>query len=293
MDIAQRIERSIEQTISRARAPGSPPKLGQAMQYAVFPGGARIRPKLCLSVALTCGDDNPAMADAAATAIELLHCASLVHDDLPCFDDAEMRRGKPSVHRAHGEPVAVLAGDALIILAFEILARRIPDNPERAATLLRIITGAVGMPFGITAGQAWESEDGAILADYQRAKTGSLFAAATAAGGAAAGADASLWQTLGERLGEAYQVADDIADVIGDPDLLGKPTGQDATFGRPNAVAAHGMDGAAKRLTTLIVEAIDSIPPSPGQAVLRQQILQESRRFMPKGMAIEIPVSAL
>lgn len=288
MTIEQRIERSLTNSLDRACRAGSPPKLGQAMRYAVFPGGARIRPKLCLSVALTCGDDAPRMTEAAASAIELLHCASLVHDDMPCFDDAATRRGKPSVHRAYGEPVALLAGDALIILAFELIARVIPDHPDRAATIMRTIAGAVGMPFGITAGQAWESEDDAILADYQRAKTGSLFAAATAAGGAAAGHDASLWQTLGERLGEAYQIADDIADVAGEAESLGKPTGQDAQFGRPNAVSVHGMDGAVSRLKGLIAEAIESIPPSPGQEQLRQQIVQESLRFMPRGMPVDV-----
>lgn len=288
MDVGSRIERGLKQALFRGRATGAPPKLGEAMDYALFPGGARIRPKLCLSVALTCGDDDPALADAAAGAIEMLHCASLVHDDLPCFDDAEMRRGKPSVHRAFGEPLAVLVGDALIVMAFETLARRIPNNPERAATAMRIVAGAVGMPFGIVAGQAWESEDDAILADYQRAKTGSLFAAATAAGGAAAGGDPNLWQTLGERLGEAYQVADDIADVAGDSKSLGKPTGVDAARGRPNAVAIHGMDGATTRLKTLVQEAIESIPPSPGQDALRRQILSESRRFMPADLALDV-----
>ena len=100
------------------RRPGQRP-----LRYAVFPGGARIRPRLCLAVAQACGEDQPAVTDAAAAAIELLHCASLVHDDLPCFDDAPLRRGKPSVHRAFGERLAVLAGDALIVLAFETLAR--------------------------------------------------------------------------------------------------------------------------------------------------------------------------
>ena len=99
------------------------------MRHAVLPGGARVRPQLCLSVAQACGDDLPEMSDAAAAAIELIHCASLVHDDLPCFDDADLRRGKPSVHRAYGEPLAVLAGDALIVMAFEALARAAQGEP--------------------------------------------------------------------------------------------------------------------------------------------------------------------
>lgn len=288
MDIAARIEECLNQALDRVSATGSPPRLAQAMRYAVFPGGARIRPKLCLAVALTLGDDDPRIANAAAIAIEFLHCASLVHDDLPAFDNADMRRGKLSLHRAYGEPLAILSGDALIVLAFEVLAQRIPDNPQRVATLMRIVASAVGMPFGIVAGQAWESEDHALLADYQRAKTGSLFAAATAAGGAAAGADAALWQTLGERLGEAYQVADDIADVAGDAAKLGKPVGQDATYGRPNAVAQHGLEGATKRLKLLVCEAIESIPPSPGSAMLRDQILAESRRFIPSTILADV-----
>ena len=125
------------------RAPGRPPLLASALRYAVFPGGHRIRPQLCLAVARACGDERSRSADAAAAAIELLHCASLVHDDLPCFDDADMRRGKPSVHAQFGEPIAVLAGDALIVLAFETLAReasaerlalpRLASSPRRSA----------------------------------------------------------------------------------------------------------------------------------------------------------------
>ena len=122
---------------------GCPPRLADALRYAVFPGGARIRPRLCLAVAPACGDDDPAASDAAAAAIELLHCASLVHDDLPCFDDADLRRGRPSVHRAFGEPLAVLAGDALIVLAFETLARGARRCARRGSVALVRIIGRV------------------------------------------------------------------------------------------------------------------------------------------------------
>ncbi len=123
MNPLARIELAVEAAIESVERPGCPPGLSAAMRHAVVPGGARIRPKLCLAVAGACGADDPALVDAAATSIELLHCASLVHDDLPCFDNADMRRGKPSVHKAFGQPLAVLAGDALIVLAFEIIAR--------------------------------------------------------------------------------------------------------------------------------------------------------------------------
>src|SRR3954453_642744 len=179
MDAATRIELALTVAVTRAEAPGCPPRLGAALRHAVFPRGARIRPKLCLAVAAACGDDDPTAADAAAAAGELLHCASLVHDDLPCFDDAPIRRGKPSVHLAFGEPLAVLAGDALIVLAFQTLARAAAFAPDRLTTLLLTVGGAVGMPLGIVAGQAWECEPEVELEAYQQAKTGALFAAAT------------------------------------------------------------------------------------------------------------------
>src|SRR5579863_1816223 len=113
MDASERIETTLKRAIILAQGSGAPPLLASAMHYAVFPGGHRIRPQLCLAVAKACGDRHPSATDAAAAAIELLHCASLVHDDLPCFDDAATRRGKPSVHAKYGPPIAVLTGDAL------------------------------------------------------------------------------------------------------------------------------------------------------------------------------------
>src|ERR1700761_9802643 len=114
MDVAVRIEKALNDAVGLAGQPGCPPRLAAAMRAAVFPKGARVRPRLCHAVASACGDDEPDATDAAGAAIELLHCASLVHDDLPCFDDAPLRRGKPSVHTAFGERLAVLSGDGLI-----------------------------------------------------------------------------------------------------------------------------------------------------------------------------------
>lgn len=285
MDTTLRIEQALEAAVARAEVPGAPAKLAAALRYAVFPGGARIRPRLCLAVAGACGDDDPALADAAATAIELLHCASLVHDDLPCFDNAETRRGKLSVHRAFDEPLAVLAGDALIVMAFEGLAREGALSPHRLSGLLLTISRSVGMPFGIVAGQGWESEPDAVLERYQRAKTGSLFVAATVAGATAAGVDPGPWRILGECLGEAYQVADDIRDVAADPEELGKPRGQDAALGRPSVVAELGLAGAVARLEGLVGEAVESIPPCPGAAALRELVLLQVKRLVPKQLA--------
>jgi geranylgeranyl diphosphate synthase type II len=251
----------------------------------VFPGGARIRPRLALSVAEACGDDQPAVSDAAAASIEFMHCASLVHDDLPCFDDAATRRGKASVHRAFDERLAVLAGDALIVLAFETLARGVAAAPKRLPALLKILGRAVGMPGGIVAGQAWECEPVVVLADYQRAKTAALFSAATMAGAAAAGREPGPWRMLGERLGEAYQVADDLRDVAGNAEELGKPVGRDAALGRPNAARELGLTGAIQRLKQLVGAALESIPVCPGSDALRAHILVEVQQLLPKELA--------
>jgi geranylgeranyl diphosphate synthase type II len=284
MDVASRIEQALSMAIARAEVVGSPPLLAAAMRHAVFPKGARIRPRLCHSVAAACGEDHAAATDAAGAALELLHCASLVHDDLPCFDAADIRRGRPSVHKAFGEPLAVLAGDALIVLAFQTLAR-ISCAPERLAALTLTIANSVGVPTGIVAGQAWECETEIDLAQYHRAKTGALFAAAAVAGAAAAGAEAEPWRLLGEKLGEAYQVADDIRDAAADEDEIGKPVGQDLVHQRPNAVAAYGLDGAVQHLHRLVRDAIEAMPPCSNGAELRALMLSEARRLVPARLA--------
>jgi geranylgeranyl diphosphate synthase type II len=285
MDAMTRIERALTGSMARADAPGAPPGLAAAMRHAVFPRGARIRPRLCMAVAAACAEDAPGLTDAAAAAIEFLHCASLVHDDLPCFDDAATRRGKPSVHRAYGERLAVLAGDALIVLAFQTLAWAGAAAPQRLAPLLLVVGRSVGMPLGIAAGQAWECEDRIDLAAYHRAKTGALFAAATVAGAAAAGGEPEAWRAMGEYLGEAYQVADDIGDAASDADELGKPVGQDAAHGRPSAVASFGLNGAIDRLEDLAAAAAASIPSCPGEDGLRKLIRSEAHRLVPKHLA--------
>ncbi len=282
--VKQLIDGALRAALALGHAGGAPPTLQRAVQHAVFPGGARLRPRLCLAVAAACGNPRPATAAAAAASIELLHCASLVHDDLPCFDDAATRRGLPSVHAAFGEPLAVLAGDAMIVLAFENLAQSATDGCDVLAGLVALLSRAVGMAEGLCAGQAWESETDVDLAAYHRAKTGALFAAATEAGARSAADSRSGWADFGLRIGAAYQVADDLRDAVARESEVGKPVAQDARHQRPNAVLELGCRGALGRLHELIGDAVAAVPDCPGRVALVTQIEREARSFLPADM---------
>lgn len=279
-------EHTLAIAIREAGGNSCPPLLSQALEYAVFPGGARVRPRLCLAVALANENSEPRLAAGAAAAIELLHCASLVHDDLPCFDDATERRGKPSLHAKFGERIAVLTGDALIVAAFQQLAQlgSSVGHPARLASVTGIVARGVGGPAGICAGQAWECEPRVDLDHYHQAKTGALFVAATCAGAASAGVDPGPWRRLGSSIGAAYQVADDIQDAIADPEVIGKPTGIDVALDRPSAVRELGLDGAVRRLEQCIAEGLDSIPQCAGRNLLLQVVKKQSSRFFPQGV---------
>ena len=279
--LSRRIEAAMVRTLALGGSSQAPQKLLSALQYATFPGGARIRPTILTSVAMACADDQPELTDAAAAALELIHCASLVHDDLPCFDNADVRRGKPTVHRAYSEPLAVLTGDSLIVLAFHALSYVSNSSPARAMKLIQILARQTGMPNGICAGQGWESEEKIDLSAYHRSKTGALFVAATQMGAVAAGQDAEQWYELGARIGEAFQVADDLRDVIFSEAELGKPAGQDSLHDRPNAVAELGLDGAQSRLKDILAGAISSIPSCPGEAQLAQMVTLQAKKIMP------------
>lgn len=285
MDATKRIDRGIERALAFATAVNRPPKLSEALRYVVLPGGARVRPRLCLAVAMACGDRNPEAADAAAVAIELLHCASLVHDDLPCFDNAAIRRGKPAAHMKFGEELAVLTGDALIVLAFETIARECAVTPAVMAPLIVTIGRAVGMPHGIVAGQGWESEPKIDLEEYHQAKTAALFTGATAAGAIAGGANPDRWMDLGNALGAAYQVADDLHDMKAEDGEMGKPCGQDAVLARPNSVREFGVRGAIACLEKRVEEAVEAIPECRGAETLRALIRNEATRLVPKNLA--------
>jgi geranylgeranyl diphosphate synthase type II len=161
-------------------------------------------------------------------------------------------------------------------------------RPQRLATVLQRVARGVGMPLGIVGGQAFECEPHVVLADYQRAKTGALFVAATMAGAESAGAAAEPWRALGECLGEAYQVADDIRDVVADAHSLGKPTGRDAALGRPSSARLHGLAAAARHFVDLVDRAVDSIPVCPGRLQFQALVRAEGERLVPAAMCMDL-----
>ncbi len=237
------------------------------MHHAVFPGGRRIRPRLALAVgaALAETPEDRELVLRAACSVELVHCASLVHDDLPCFDDAEVRRGRLSVHQEHGESTAVLVGDALLALGFELLAAPGP-HPVRALALLRELARATGSQRGIIGGQAMECElpvsapgltgpDAVQLNRYHHLKTTPLFCFATSVGALASGETLpARWRQIGHWLGAAFQLADDLIDRCSGGGC-GKPVGRDAHLGRPNAVEVLGEEGARLQLRANLQQA--------------------------------------
>lgn len=280
VQLESRIEMALNRALASPPLAVTPPLLRAALAHAVFPGGARIRPTILLSVAMACGDDRPEVSDSAAAALELIHCASLAHDDLPAFDNADLRRGKPSLHRAHGEPLAILAGDSLIVLAFETLAAAGDRAPDRLVRLIAALGRRTGAAQGICAGQAWESEPAVDLRAYHLAKTGALFIAATEMGAIAAGADPEPWEDLGRLIGEAFQVADDLKDALLPSETTGKTTGRDRALHRPSAVQTMGLAGAKGYLQDILSGAIASIPSCPGEARLAQMVQAHASRIM-------------
>jgi geranylgeranyl diphosphate synthase type II len=292
MDGGDSIERALEAALSKTESSRCPPKLGKAMRYAVFPGGARIRPRLSLSVARACGAADEKRMLSAASAVELMHCASLVHDDLPCFDDADVRRGKPSVHRAFGEDLAILTGDALIVMAFEVLAEAFAYDHRGLAAAVLVLSRSTGAPSGIAAGQAWEAEDDIQIDVYHEAKTGALFAAATGLGAIAADCDANAWMQCGSLVGQAFQAIDDIRDVVVDPASMAKPDQQDLRHGRPNLANRLGVEGAVREVTELVERAVGGIPDCPGRMHLQAAWRNQLVGLVPVAVSSEGPVRA-
>lgn len=246
-----------------------PAGLGDAMRYAVLDGGKRLRPLLvCATAEAVAGRAEMAQADAtlrAACAVELIHAYSLVHDDLPCMDNDVLRRGKPTVHVRYGEAQALLAGDALQALAFELLFHIRPAEVAIAlGRQLAVASGYAGMAGGQAIDLAGVGKvlSQAELEDMHRRKTGALLLASVTMGAAVAGASPESMSALrdyGQSLGLAFQVVDDVLDVVADSSTLGKTAGKDAAADKPTFVSLLGLDGARDYAAILLRQAHEAL----------------------------------
>ncbi|HVV84531.1 MAG TPA: polyprenyl synthetase family protein [Kofleriaceae bacterium] len=263
------VERWLEGALpSRDEAPRV---LHHAMWDAVVPGGKRVRSLLVVLVADACGGRRPDLVGRLAAAVELVHCASLVHDDLPAFDDADTRRGRPTCHVDYGEPRAILAGDALLALAFEVLGRATEDH-RAALRLVQLLAEHTGSARGIIGGQAIELEPTiASLEEYQSRKTATLFRVAAGGAAIACGRDDEQlrFARLGGLLGDVLQLRDDLDDCFASADELGKPVGQDAAHHRPNAVAAASGEVVVRRLRAKVADALRLLDDDAASIPLR------------------------
>jgi geranylgeranyl pyrophosphate synthase len=246
----------------------APTRLHQAMRYPVFAGGKRLRPALLLATVRSLGgDETRALVPAAA--LELIHTYSLVHDDLPAMDDDDLRRGRPTCHVAFDEATAVLVGDALLTLAFEVVVTRTDAPAEVRCSLLREISVAIGSQ-GMVGGQALDLEaegkrlDGAGLEQIHRWKTGALIRASVVSGGYLAGGSDEEMDALrrfGEAIGLAFQIVDDLLDVQGDSAVLGKTAGKDARAEKATFPAIWGLEESRRRARTTVEEARAALHP--------------------------------
>ena len=256
-----------EQSLSQWVGVNAPADLGQAMRYAVLDGGKRLRPLLVLAAAQAVGG-LPAAAMRAACAVELIYAYSLVHDDMPCMDNDVLRRGKPTVHVQFGEAGALLGGDALQALAFELLTPAEAEVPAPIqAALCRILAQAAGAQ-GMAGGQAIDlASVGKSLTEPElrrkhSLKTGALLEASVAMGVACAAVAPPVQQALARyatALGVAFQVVDDILDVVADVATLGKTPGKDAANEKPTFVALMGLQGARDYASDLLSQALQAL----------------------------------
>jgi len=276
---------SVEQSLMQWVPADAPAGLGEAMRYAVLDGGKRLRPLLVLASMQACAGDQltAPMSEAgmrAACAVELIHAYSLVHDDMPCMDNDVLRRGKPTVHVKYGQAGALLAGDALQSLAFELLTPQDSAIPAQVqARLCGLLARGAGHA-GMAGGQAIDLASVGIqlsiaqLRQMHRCKTGALLETSVLMGAQAAQASMQATNALlsyGQALGIAFQVVDDILDVTADTSTLGKTAGKDAENNKPTYVSFLGLDGARKEAAALAAQAQQALADS---ALLQTQALQ-------------------
>jgi farnesyl diphosphate synthase len=282
---ATSVEARLEALLARDRSGGiEAGRLGAAMRYAALGAGKRFRPFLVLEAAALF-DVPAANALDTAAALECVHCYSLVHDDLPAMDDDDLRRGRATVHRAFDEATAILAGDGLLTLAFEILSR--PDTHLDPGVRLELVQGlarAAGWE-GMAGGQQLDLEAEGRSLDLngvtrvQSLKTGALIGFAAEAGAILGRADSAARQALvayAERLGLAFQIADDLLDAVGDAAVVGKATGKDGKQGKATFISLLGIEAARARLVALEREAIAALKPFGARAA----VLKEAASFV-------------
>jgi geranylgeranyl pyrophosphate synthase len=262
-----RVTATLERYLPAATTP--PTRLHEALRYAVLGPGKRIRPVLCYTAGEAIGVP-PEELDGAAAALELIHAYSLIHDDLPAMDDDDLRRGRPTTHRAFDEATAILAGDALQVLAFEILATdtAMTVDPAARVEMVRLLAVASGTS-GMAGGQAMDlAAAGNTLAlaaveEMHRRKTGALIAASVMLAAAArpqlAAVQRRALERYGQALGLAFQIVDDLLDVEGDPAVVGKPVRADAAAARPTFPAVAGIAASQARAAALRDEALAAL----------------------------------
>ena len=292
---AEEVEAVLTDILSESPAAGEiarPQRLVAAMQHSTLAGGKRIRPFLVVEAARLYGVEGRHVLRAAA-AVECIHCYSLVHDDLPAMDDDDLRRGRRTTHRAFDEATAILAGDALLTIAFDILAdERTEPDPRISVALVGTLARAAGLG-GMVGGQMLDLEaEGRFAADghplaltdtdilrLQAMKTGALLTAAAEMGAVIGHADRTGREALrhyGHMLGQAFQIADDLLDVEADAATVGKATGKDQTKGKATLVGLWGAAKARERLAGLVAEAESALSPFGDKAVT----LREAARFV-------------
>jgi farnesyl diphosphate synthase len=282
--VAGEIDALLDELLSEKRERGEiarPARLLEAMRYAVLSGGKRVRPFLVLETAALFGVARPS-ALLVSAALECVHCYSLVHDDLPAMDNDDVRRGQPTTHKAFDEATAILAGDALLTFAFDLMARdAVHPNAAVRLALVTELARASGIG-GMAGGQMLDLEaEGRFaakrklgekdIATLQAMKTGALLAFACRAGAILGEADEAAFAALdryGSAIGQAFQIADDLLDIEGDAATVGKATGKDSAAGKATLVAALGRDGALARLETLIADAENALSPFGDKAAM-------------------------
>jgi farnesyl diphosphate synthase len=290
-DVAAQVEQALEGLLSPQARPGEtrrPARLLAAMRHAALGGGKRLRPFLMLETAALF-DVAPEAAMRAACALEMVHCYSLVHDDLPAMDDDDLRRGRPTVHKAYDEATAILAGDSLLTYAFDILSDPAThDDPALRCQLVRHLALASGLG-GMAGGQALDLEaersDKPLTMDevleMQAMKTGALLQQAVEAGallGLASPAQMRRLSRFGALIGAAFQIADDLLDAKSDAATLGKRVGKDAGRNKATLVSMLGVDAAGQRCGSLVDEAVGALQGL--ELGSRTDVLIEAARFV-------------